>query len=135
MGDRHLLGWLRHAHERSQWTTSVCTGSLLLAAAGILNGLEATTHWLALDTLARYGAQPVSQRVVEHGKVITAAGVSAGIDMALTLAAHIAGEQTAQAIQLSIEYEPQPPFDCGSPAKAPNEIVALVRAAAESPST
>jgi putative intracellular protease/amidase len=133
LGDERLLGWLRRAHETSQWTTSVCTGSLLLAAAGILDGLEATTHWLALDTLARYGAQPVSRRVVEQGKVITAAGVSAGIDMALTLAAHIAGEQTAQAIQLSMEYDPQPPFDCGSPGKAPEEIIALVRAAAVSP--
>jgi putative intracellular protease/amidase len=130
MGDEQLLGWLRGAHQHSQWTTSVCTGSLLLAAAGILDGLQATTHWLALDTLTRYGAHPISQRVVEQGKVITAAGVSAGIDMALTLAARIAGEQTAQAIQLSIEYDPQPPFDCGSPAKAPNEIIDLVRAAA-----
>jgi transcriptional regulator GlxA family with amidase domain len=135
LGDERLLGWLRRAHETSQWTTSICTGSLLLAAAGILDGLEATTHWLALDTLARYGAQPVSRRVVEQGKVITAAGVSAGIDMALMLAAHIAGEQTAQAIQLSMEYDPQPPFDCGSPAKASKEIVDLVRAAAGSPAT
>jgi len=129
MDDEQTLGWLRRAHESSQWTTSVCTGSLLLAAAGILDGLQATTHWLELDTLARYGAHPVSQRVVEQGKVITAAGVSAGIDMALTLAARIAGEQTAQAIQLGMEYDPQPPFDCGSPTKAPKEIVDLVRAA------
>jgi putative intracellular protease/amidase len=130
MKDERILGWLRRAHETSQWTTSVCTGSLLLAAAGILDGLQATSHWLALDTLTRYGARAVSRRVVEQGKVITAAGVSAGIDMALTLAAHLAGEQTAQAIQLSIEYDPQPPFDCGSPAKAPREIVDRVRAAA-----
>ncbi len=134
MDDEQTLGWLRHAHESSQWTTSVCTGSLLLAAAGILDGLQATTHWLELDTLTRYGAHPVTQRVVEQGKVITAAGVSAGIDMALTLAARIAGEQTSQAIQLSMEYDPQPPFDCGSPAKAPKEIVDLVRAAALPPS-
>jgi putative intracellular protease/amidase len=132
LDDAQLLAWLRHAHERSQWTTSVCTGSLLLAAAGILDGLRATSHWLALDTLSRFGAHPVSERVVQQGKVITAAGVSAGIDMALTLAAHIAGDQTAQAIQLSMEYDPQPPFGCGSPAKASKEIVALVRAAAES---
>ncbi len=135
LGDELLLGWLRRVHESSQWTTSVCTGSLLLGAAGILDGLQATSHWLALDLLARYGAEPVSRRVVEQGKVITAAGVSAGIDMALTLAAHIAGEQTAQAIQLSLEYDPQPPFDCGSPGKAAKETVALVRAAAGSPAT
>ena len=97
--DKQIIGWLERAHESSQWTTSVCTGSLLLGAAGILDGLQATTHWTALDTLARYGAHPVAQRVVEQDKVITAAGVSAGIDMALTLAAHIAGEQAAQAIQ------------------------------------
>ena len=89
--------WLRAAHETSQWTTSVCTGSLVLGAAGILEGLEATTHWLVLDALAKYGATPVSRRVVEQGKVITAAGVSSGIDMALTLAAHIAGDELAQA--------------------------------------
>jgi putative intracellular protease/amidase len=130
MGDEQLLGWLRHAHQHSQWTTSVCTGALLLAAAGLLDGLEATTHWLELDTLASHGARPVSRRVVEQGKVITAAGVSAGIDMALTLAARIAGEPVAQAIQLGIEYDPAPPFDCGSPAKAPREIVELVTAVA-----
>jgi putative intracellular protease/amidase len=128
MDDERILDWLRHAHRSSQWTTSVCTGSLLLAAAGILAGLQATTHWAELDTLAQYGAHPVSERVVEQGNVITAAGVSAGIDMALTLAARIAGEQVAQAIQLGIEYDPQPPFDCGSPAKAPQEIIELVRA-------
>jgi putative intracellular protease/amidase len=128
MDDERILDWLRRAHERTAWTTSVCTGSLLLAAAGILDGLQATTHWAELETLAQYGVHPVSQRVVEQGNVITAAGVSAGIDMALTLAAHIAGEQVAQAIQLGIEYDPQPPFDCGSLAKAPPEIVGLVRA-------
>jgi len=130
--DERILGWLQRAHEGSEWTTSVCTGSLLLAAAGILDGLKATTHWLALDLLARYGAHPVSERVVKQGKVITAAGVSAGIDMALALSADIAGEQVAQAIQLSIEYDPQPPFDCGSPANAPKEIVERLRAAARS---
>jgi putative intracellular protease/amidase len=132
MSDESILGWLRRAHESSRWTTSVCTGSLLLAAAGLLEGLQATTHWLELDTLSRFGAHPVSQRVVEQGKVMTAAGVSAGIDMALTLAARIAGEQTAQAIQLGIEYDPQPPFDSGSPAKAPKEVLERVRIAAGS---
>jgi putative intracellular protease/amidase len=127
MQDETMLSWLRRAHESTQWTTSVCTGSLLLAAAGILDGLEATTHWLVLDALAPYGATPVSRRVVEQGKVITAAGVSSGIDMALTLAAHIAGETLAQAIQLGIEYDPQPPFDSGSTATATPEVVQLVR--------
>jgi transcriptional regulator GlxA family with amidase domain len=130
MADEQTLAWLRRAHENSRWTTSVCTGSLLLAAAGILDGLEATTHWLELETLRRYGAQPVARRVVEQGKVMTAAGVSAGIDMALTLAARIAGERTAEAIQLGIEYDPEPPFDSGSPAKAARDLVELVRAAA-----
>ena len=128
MQDEAMLTWLRAAHETSQWTTSVCTGSLLLAAAGILDGLEATTHWLALDALERYGATPVSRRVVQQGKIITAAGVSAGIDMALTLAAQIAGEKLAQAIQLGIEYDPQPPFRSGSTATATPEIVEFVRA-------
>jgi putative intracellular protease/amidase len=131
MRDEPTLAWLRRAHQSSQWTTSVCTGSLLLAAAGLLHGLEATTHWLSLDMLAEHGAIPVSRRVVEQGKIITAAGVSAGIDMALTLAARIAGEQVAQAIQLGIEYEPEPPFHSGSLAVAPPEIVAMVRAARE----
>jgi transcriptional regulator GlxA family with amidase domain len=127
MSDETMLDWLRAAHERSQWTTSVCTGSLLLAAAGILDGLQATTHWLELETLRAYGAAPVARRVVEQGRVMTAAGVSSGIDMALTLAARIAGDEVAQAIQLGIEYDPEPPFDSGSPATAPARIVELVR--------
>jgi len=130
MSDESLLDWLRRAHATSQWTTSVCTGSLLLAAAGILEGLEATTHWLSLEVLRRYGATPVTRRVVEQGKVLTAAGVSSGIDMALTLAARIAGERVAQAIQLAIEYDPEPPFAGGSVQSAPEEIVELVRASA-----
>ena len=128
MSDETMLSWLHAVHAQSRWTTSVCTGSLLLAAAGLLGGLRATTHWLELETLRQFGAQPVSERVVVQGKVITAAGVSAGIDMALTLAAAIAGETIAQAIQLGIEYDPQPPFDSGSMAKAAPEIVELVRA-------
>lgn len=130
MDDDALLEWLRAAHRTSTWTTSVCTGSLLLAAAGILDGLEATTHWLELDTLARHGARPVSRRIVESGKVITAAGVSAGIDMALTLAARIAGDAVAESIQLVIEYDPEPPFRSGSPAQASPELVQRVREAA-----
>lgn len=129
MTDERALTWLRGAHEHSRYTTSVCTGSLLLAAAGILDGLEATSHWLELETLAGYGATPTSQRVVEQGKVITAAGVSSGIDMALRLVELLHGPEAAQAIQLAIEYDPQPPFDAGSPQKAPAEIVELVRAA------
>jgi len=122
------LDWLRKVHETSAWTTSVCTGSLILAAAGLLAGKRATSHWLALEQLRELGAEPVSERVVFDGKIVTAAGVSAGIDMALTLAARIAGEEVAQAIQLGIEYDPQPPFDAGSPAKAPATIVAALRA-------
>ncbi|MFI7135666.1 DJ-1/PfpI family protein [Nonomuraea sp. NPDC050153] len=114
-----LLGWIRRMHERSIWTTSVCTGSLLLAAAGLLKGLSATTHWGAIDVLESFGATYTPERVVFQGKIVTAAGVSSGIDMALALAAHIADQTTAEAIQLAIEYDPQPPFDAGSPAKAP----------------
>jgi putative intracellular protease/amidase len=130
MDDATVLSWVRGAHATSAWTTSVCTGSLVLAAAGILDGLDATTHWLMLDMLERYGAIPVERRVVEQGKIITAAGVSSGIDMALRLAAKIAGDDYAQAIQLGIEYDPQPPFDSGSTATARPEIVELVRARA-----
>ena len=127
MREEAMLAWVRAAHETSQWTTSVCTGALVLGAAGILDGLEATTHWAVLDKLADLGARPVSRRVVEQGKVITAAGVSSGIDMALTLAAHIAGPEMAQAIQLFIEYDPEPPFDSGSTSKASPEVLALAR--------
>jgi transcriptional regulator GlxA family with amidase domain len=130
-GDEELLAWLRHAHERSTWTTSVCTGALLLAAAGILNGLRATTHWLQYDLLRSYGVTPVDERIVREGKIITAAGVSAGIDMALMLAAEIAGPELAQGIQLGIEYDPEPPFKGGSLRSAPPEIVELVRRRAD----
>jgi putative intracellular protease/amidase len=123
-----LLDWIRTAHETSQWTTSVCTGSLLLGAAGLLKGLEATTHWAAMDDLAALGARPTHQRVVFQGKIVTAAGVSSGIDMALALAARIAGDEYAQTIQLGIEYDPEPPFASGSPEKAPPHIVEALRA-------
>jgi putative intracellular protease/amidase len=122
-----LLDWIRAAHGTSQWTTSVCTGSLLLGAAGLLRGLEATTHWMQLEVLRELGARPTPRRVVEQGKIITAAGVSSGIDMALTLAARIAGDEVAQAIQLGIEYDPQPPFRAGSPETAPPAVVDKVR--------
>ena len=121
------LDWLEKADRTSTWTTSVCTGSLILAAAGLLDGKRATSHWLALDALRRLGAEPVEERVVFDGKLATAAGVSAGIDMALALAARVAGDTVAQAIQFGIEYDPQPPFDAGSPHKAPAEVVELLR--------
>jgi transcriptional regulator GlxA family with amidase domain len=120
--------WLRGAHETSTWTTSVCTGSLVLAAVGLLDGKRATCHWIALEELGRLGAEATSERVVFDGKIVTAAGVSAGIDMALALAGEIAGPEMAQAIQLGIEYDPQPPFDAGSHTKAPAAIVEGVRA-------
>ena len=128
-----MLAWLRAAHETSVYTASVCTGSLVLAAAGILDGVPATTHWLAMDKLAALGAVPVAERVVESGKIFTAAGVSSGIDMALLLAARLAGEEVARAIQLSIEYDPQPPFDAGSPSRPPTTSSLSNVAAAASP--
>jgi putative intracellular protease/amidase len=128
-----LHDWLRAIDATTQWTTSVCTGALLLGAAGLLDGLEATTHWSAFDTLATLGARPTERRIVPQGKVVTAAGVSAGIDMALWLAAQIAGDEVAKAIQLGIEYDPQPPFDSGSVAKASPETKQLVRLATSPP--
>ncbi|MFF3171648.1 DJ-1/PfpI family protein [Streptomyces sp. NPDC057900] len=128
MTDETLLGWLRTADATSTWTTSVCTGSLLLAAAGLLEGRRATSHWLALDTLKEYGAEPTGERVVTDGKYVTAAGVSSGIDMGLTLLGRIAGDRHAQSVQLLTEYDPQPPYDAGSPAKAPADVVEEWRA-------
>jgi transcriptional regulator GlxA family with amidase domain len=126
--DSALLDWIRAIDATTTWTTSVCTGSMLLAAAGLLAGKEATTHWASLDRLKEYGAIPTGRRVVEQGKIVTAAGVSAGIDMALTLAARIAGDEYAQGIQLGIEYDPQPPFDAGSLAKAPGPVAEYMSA-------
>ena len=131
MGDPAILEWVGAVHKTSRWTTSVCTGSLVLGAAGVLRGLKATSHWLALESLRNFGAEPVSDRVVQDGKVITAAGVSAGIDMALTLVGIECGEKTAQAIQLGIEYDPQPPYDAGSPRKAPESVVAMLQGRAQ----
>lgn len=130
MDDGPVHEWLRAADQSSAWTTSVCTGSLILAAAGLLEGRRATSHWLALQELGSLGAQAIAERVVFDGKIVTAAGVSAGIDMALRLAEKLAGLQIAQAIQLGIEYDPQPPFQAGSPDSAPPEIVRAVRARA-----
>jgi putative intracellular protease/amidase len=123
--DEPSLEWIRAIDAGSTWTTSVCTGSLLLGAAGLLKGKKATTHWAAIEMLEAFEAIPTSERVVEQGKIITAAGVSSGIDMALRLAAHIAGDEAAQAIQLGIEYDPQPPFDTGSVHKASEKIRTL----------
>lgn len=125
--DEEILAWVRHAHETSTWTTSVCTGALILAAAGVLNGRKATTHWRAMETLRSFGATPTRQRMVKDGKVVTAAGVSAGIDMALSFAADLAGDEVAKAIQLGIEYDPDPPFDAGNFATAPEARVDMVR--------
>jgi transcriptional regulator GlxA family with amidase domain len=119
-----LQEWLLAADKTSTWTTSVCTGALVLAAAGLLHGRKATTYWLAHDELRRLGATPQpGERYVFDGKYVTAAGVSAGIDMALALAARVLGDETAQRIQLGIEYDPRPPFQAGSPASAKPEIV------------
>ncbi len=123
MSDGPVHEWLRIADATTTWTTSVCTGSLILASAGLLTGRRATSHWVRRDELAAHGAIPSADRVVTDGKYVTAAGVSAGIDMGLTLAAAIAGDENARAIQCGIEYDPQPPFDTGSPEKAGPEIV------------
>ncbi|MFF1677748.1 DJ-1/PfpI family protein [Streptomyces sp. NPDC058256] len=128
MENQALLDWLRAADATSTWTTSVCTGSLLLAAAGLIEGRRATSHWLALDFLKQFGAEPTGERVVFDGKYVTAAGVSAGIDMGLTLLGRIAGDEHAQAVQLLTEYDPQPPYDAGSPQKAPAHLVEEFRA-------
>jgi transcriptional regulator GlxA family with amidase domain len=122
-----LVEWLRAVHPTTTWTTSVCTGAIYLAAAGILDGVDATTHWARKRALEKLGGHYVTDRVVERGKVITAAGVSSGIDMALVLLERMNGPEMAQMIQLAIEYDPQPPFDAGSPAKAPSALVELVQ--------
>ncbi len=128
MEDGPVHEWLRAADATSTWTASVCTGSLMLAAAGLLAGKRATSNWQAIEQLRALGAEATEERVVFDGKLATSAGVTAGIDMALMLAAKIAGPEVAQAIQLGLEYDPQPPFDAGSPQKAPAEIVEAVRA-------
>ncbi|MFH9726614.1 DJ-1/PfpI family protein [Streptomyces sp. NPDC017254] len=127
MNDPEIRAWLRTADETSTWTTSVCTGSLILAGAGVLDGRRATTHWLAFDELRALGIEPTAERVVFDGKYVTAAGVSSGIDMALHLLGRIGGAELAQSVQLLTEYDPQPPYDAGSPEKAPAEIVARWR--------
>lgn len=125
--DFKTLAWIRDIHNTTTWTTSVCTGSLILGAAGILSGLKATSHWAVLDRLSQWKAIPISQRTVEDGKVITAAGVSAGIDMALVLTEKICGRQVGESLQLGIEYDPEPPFDAGSPQKASPQILEALK--------
>ncbi|MGB7293416.1 MAG: DJ-1/PfpI family protein [Thermodesulfobacteriota bacterium] len=129
--DETTLDWIKEAHASSKWTTSVCTGALILGAAGILRELKATTHWYAKDYLSQFGAEYTNDRVVQQGKIITAAGVSSGIDMALHLAREIAGKEMAQVIQLLIEYDPTPPFDSGSLLKADKSIIEIARDAAK----
>ena len=128
MVDEDTLAWLRRAHETTTWTTSVCTGALILAAAGILKRRPATTHWYKMRVLGIMGAKPQPDaRIVRSGKIVTAAGVSAGIDLALWLAGEIAGRERAEAIQLTIEYDPQPPFDAGHMRKASQAVQVLAR--------
>jgi transcriptional regulator GlxA family with amidase domain len=122
-----LLAWIRKIHEHTTWTTSVCTGSLILGAAGILSGVKATTHWAVMSRLTNWGAIPTQKRYVEDGKIITAAGVSAGIDMAFYLAEKICGENVAYGLQLGLEYDPEPPFHVGTPDKAPATVVQALR--------
>lgn len=129
MREPEVLEWIRNAHRTSLFTTAVCTGALVLGAAGLLNGLKATTHWNYRDRLAAFGADVLSERVVRAGNIVTAAGVSAGIDMALRLVQWMAGDKASQAIQLGIEYDPEPPFDAGCPEKAPPEVLEMVRRA------
>jgi transcriptional regulator GlxA family with amidase domain len=129
MKDARVLAWLRAAHETSRWTTSVCTGALILGAAGLLTGKRATTHWMMLDNLKAFGAEPVAERIVEDGRIITGAGVSAGIDMALRLVQIVAGDVVAQTVQLAIEYDPAPPFAGGSPRSASPAVVEAARKA------
>ncbi|MGV0721156.1 DJ-1/PfpI family protein [Mycolicibacterium elephantis] len=117
--DEKVLDWVRKAHETSAWTASVCSGSVILAAAGLLTGRRATSHWMALQALRSFGVEPVGdQRMVREDKIVTAAGVSAGIDLAMWLCGQIGGEAKAKAVQLVIEYDPQPPFDSGHTSKA-----------------
>ncbi|HEX6310561.1 MAG TPA: DJ-1/PfpI family protein [Acidimicrobiia bacterium] len=129
-----ILEWIRAAHPTTTYTTSVCTGALLLGTAGLLDGVRATTHWIAYDALRNLGAETTEQRVVIEGRIATAAGVSAGIDLALTLVDRLQGPEVSQAVQLGIEYDPQPPHDAGAPSKAPaaiRDLVAGVMAGAE----
>jgi transcriptional regulator GlxA family with amidase domain len=129
----NVVQFIKKIHPTTTWTTSVCTGSIFLAHAGILNGLTATTHWASYDRLQDLGAIPTEQRVIKQGKIITAAGVSAGIDMGLVLVAALEGDEMAKLIQLAIEYDPQPPFDSGAPSKVTPEFKEFVLSIFNSP--
>jgi cyclohexyl-isocyanide hydratase len=128
MEDAEVLDWLRRQSEQAHYVSSVCTGSLVLGAAGLLRGKHATSHWNSHDMLPAFGAIPTEGRVVRDGNLFTASGVTAGIDFALTMVAELAGAQVARAIQLQIEYAPVPPFDAGTPEAAPSDIVRAARA-------
>lgn len=127
MQDEHSLDFVRRKAAAARYVTSVCTGALVLGAAGLLFGKHATTHWRSLDLLPAYGAIPVHARVVTDGNLLTGGGVTAGIDFGLTLAAELCGRAAAEAVQLNLEYAPEPPFDAGTPDTAPPEVVELVR--------
>lgn len=123
LSNKEILDWIQKIDSKTKWTTSICSGSLLLAEAGLLNNKDCTTHWRRKEQSSKYNVKIKNERYVQDGKIITSAGVSAGIDMALYLVSKIAGDQTAKMIQLAIEYDPKPPFDCGSPDKVPKEMV------------
>lgn len=127
MDDQETLNYLRRVEKSCQWITSVCTGSLVLAAAGLLNGCKATSHWSSVDQLVLFGVEAVQERVVCDGNRVTGAGVTSGIDFALHIASEILGEAAARAIQLQIEYDPEPPFDDGSPRTADPELLVRIR--------
>ena len=127
LNNQEIISWLQDAYISSKWTVSVCSGALLLGAAGILKDCKATTHWNRKEQLAKYGANIQNERYFKDGKIITSAGVSAGIDMSLYLLSLVVNENYAKAVQLGMEYDPQPPFDSGSPEKAPEEIVDKIR--------
>jgi transcriptional regulator GlxA family with amidase domain len=127
MQDQAILDWVAKIHERSRYTVSVCTGSWILGAAGVLKGKRAGSHWMGLDALKEFGAEACSDRIVVDGKIWTAGGVTSGIDMALTFAAEVAGEEFAQVLQLALQYDPKPPFEGGTPESAPDRIVQIAR--------
>ncbi|MEU7011510.1 DJ-1/PfpI family protein [Streptomyces sp. NPDC046332] len=127
LNNTEFIDWVRRIHQTTRFTTSVCTGALILGAAGLLKGQTATTHWLAMDDLETFGATYTAERVVRHDKIITAAGISAGIDLALGLCTLLSDELTARAIQLLTEYAPQPPYDSGSLATATPEVAVRAR--------
>ena len=132
LDDEAMLGFLRARAPEARYVTSVCSGALLLGAAGLLRGYRATTHWMSLDLLASFGAHPVAERVVHDRARITGGGVTAGVDFALVVAAELFGDDVAQGIQLAIEYDPAPPFQSGSPRSAPAKVVELVTRASAS---